>query len=128
NDQPSSPRQPRTRTCVAVVLVGGWLAGCQSLGPKADAPIADHQLISPLADAVIGDPSNALPLPRGPPARLPVPVIELEPVPDPPPGAVTERLRGAFSLPHAAADARRSGFEWFPKPPECRAPVLERSR
>lgn len=127
NDQPSSPRRPRTRTCVAVVLVGGWLAGCQSLGPKADAPIADHQLISPLADAVIGDPSNALPLPLEPTARLPVPVIELEPVPDPPPGDVIERLRGAFSLPNADDDALRKEFEWFAKHPDYVERVLERA-
>src|SRR5690606_5325340 len=70
NEEPSSPRRLSLYANVAAALAGGLLAGCQTLGPPAEAP-GTHELISPLADAVIGDPASVLPLSLEPATRLP---------------------------------------------------------
>src|SRR5690606_4356554 len=59
--------------------------------------------------------------------RRPVPVIELEPAPEPEPDDVIERLRAAFSLPNSDDEALRKEFEWFAKHPDYVERVLDRA-
>lgn len=128
NEEPSCPRRHPVRARVTAALVGALLAGCQSLGPPAEPEASSRgELISPLAHAVIGDPADVLDLLREPATRVPAPVIELEPMPDPRPNDVIERLRAEFSLPDSDDDALRKEFEWFAKHPDYLERVLQRA-
>jgi membrane-bound lytic murein transglycosylase D len=113
---------------ITTALVGGLLAGCQAFVPRPPEPDADGfgTLISPLAGAAIGNPASILP-PSLDAVQLPAPTIELDPVPDPAPLDVLERLRAEFSLPDSGDAAVKHELEWFGKHPDQLARVLARA-
>src|SRR5690606_3112354 len=115
-------------SAAAAALLGGLLAGCQTLAPRDAATGTDAaRLISPLAAAVIGDPAALEPLPLEPAARLPVPDIVLDEVPEPPPADVLLRLRADFSLPDSEDEVLRRELEWFSKHQDYLERVLNRA-
>jgi len=111
------------------LVVGGMLGGCQAFGPHPSATVTDQQLISPLANAIIGDPAAIVPPPLDTvPARRPVPDITLDEVPEPRPENLLDELRASFSLPDADDPALERELEYFAKHPDYVERVLTRAR
>ncbi|HEX6994559.1 MAG TPA: LysM peptidoglycan-binding domain-containing protein [Gammaproteobacteria bacterium] len=117
---------PRVAATLAAATV---LAGCQAFIARPVETPPPNALISPLADAVIGDPAAIVPPPLDVvPPRRPVPKIQLEPVPPPRPDNLLEQLRASFSLPGSDDPALERELEYFAKHPDYVERVLNRAR
>lgn len=110
---------------VLATIIGGLLAGCQTLGHRTAEPDGDTH--GHWSEVALGDPELIEPLSLEPVARLPAPVIELDPIPEPAQENIIERLRAEFSLPDADDDALRRELEYFARHSDYLGRVLNRA-
>jgi len=125
---PRGRRRQAVRAAGTAALVGGLLAGCQTFAPRHEAQIVQPVLTSPLGPAFIGDPASVEQWLHAPGAELRTRYdVELEPLPEPRPEDLIDRLRASFSLPSSDEAALQRELEEFARHPDYIDRVLDRA-